>query len=194
MRAPGSAARERLLDALRAVAHGRQVGAAAARGSAPGTRSRWPQWWQRSSPAFRCRTRFALQRVQVECHAQERQKSTGREAAAIEEHEALLAARDARPERAQQRVGDALVRACRRACRPCAPPAASRPRGRALLQLARAHSAPAARWPSSRATAWPSPAPRGSPAAGRAARRRRAPSSAAPRAACRRGRAPRRRR
>jgi hypothetical protein len=67
-------------------------GRRAAVGHVAGTRSRRPQWWQRSSRSRRCSTRFALQRVQVECQAQARQKSTGAKAAAVDEHQRLLAA------------------------------------------------------------------------------------------------------
>ena len=79
-------------------------------GQRAGTRSRCPQWWQRSSPAFMCRTRFALQRPQVECHAQERQKSTGEKPRRLRKTRLCSPLREARLERAQQRVGHARRR------------------------------------------------------------------------------------
>ena len=46
-------------------------------GQRRGTRSAWPQWWQRSSPASRCTTRRALQRVHPACQPHAEQSNDG---------------------------------------------------------------------------------------------------------------------
>ena len=126
-------------------------------GQARGSRSRWPQWWQRSSPASRCTTSRALQRGQPACQPQAAHSSDGEIAAAVDEHQRLLAAREPRLDR-----GERAARPCRRGRprrgpAPARAPAAGRRRPRAAAAAA-ACSGRAARAAASPATASRCPA------------------------------------
>ena len=107
-----SSSRERLLDALRAAARP----AAGRRCRSSGRRAAslaWPQWWQRSCVRRRCTTRRAVQRVQSRFPRARRAVEHRRVAAAVDEQQRLLAARDARARARRGSSTDSPSRASR---------------------------------------------------------------------------------